>query len=218
MTGIVATAAARIILLPGAFSTAGDFATARFGEALAERGLDVDLLVIDLALTSVTDRSILGRLRAGPLRDARAAGCESVWLGGVSLGAFVALALAERFPGEVDGLCLIAPYLGTRMVSAEIARAGGLARWPCATVGEEDEERRIWKFLRTSNVRRPPIHLGYGRGDRFADSQGLLAAVLPADSVDVIDGSHDWPTWRTLWERFLDQWPAHAPASLRSRL
>ena len=214
---MTAGATARIVLLPGAFTTAGDFTTEGFAAALNERQLEVELIVTDLGLTSVTDRSILERLRAGPLRAARAAGCESVWLAGVSLGAFVALVLAERFPGEVDGLCLIAPYLGTRIVTGEIARAGGLARWQPATAGEEDEERRLWSFLRAPNARRPPIHLGYGRGDRFADSQDLLAAALPAGSVDVIDGSHDWPTWRTLWERFLDQWPARAAAAARSR-
>ena len=208
--------AARIVLLPGAFTTAGEFATARFAEAVSERGLPIDLVITDLELTSVTDRSILERLRAGPLKVARAAGCESVWLAGVSLGAFVALVLAERFPGEVDGLCLIAPYLGTRIVSSEIVRAGGLARWQPALADAADEERRVWNYLRTPSGRRPPIHLGFGRSDRFADSQSLLATVLPADCVDVIDGGHDWPTWLTLWERFLARWPAHAPVANES--
>ena len=207
MTGIGA-AASRIVLLPGAFTSAGDFVTESFAEAVSERGLGIDLIVTDLELTSVTDRSILERLRSGPLRAARAAGCESVWLAGVSLGAFVALVLAERFPGEVDGLCLIAPYLGTRIVTGEIARAGGLARWRPADT--DDEERRVWNFLRTQGARRPVIHLGFGRDDRFADSQRLLATALPAGSVDVIDGAHDWPTWRTLWQRFLDRWPVRA--------
>jgi len=211
---MTAGAAARIVLLPGAFTTAGDFATGRFAEAVSERGLRVDLIVTDLELTSVTDRSILERLRSGPLRAARAAGCESVWLAGVSLGAFVALVLAERYPGEVDGVCLIAPYLGTRIVTSEIVRAGGLSRWRPAAADAEDEERRVWNFLRTASARRPQIHLGYGRSDRFADSQSLLATVLPAASVDVIDGAHDWPTWRTLWQRFLGRWPAGAPASV----
>jgi len=211
MTGIAA--AARIVLLPGAFATAGDFATARFAEAVSQRGLDVELVATELKLKSVTDRSMLARLREGPLRAARAAGCESVWLAGVSLGAFVALVLAEQFPGEVDGLCLIAPYLGTRLVTSEIVRAGGLACWRPPTVEADDEERRVWNFVRSDSSARPPIHLGYGRDDRFADSQALLAAVLPAASVDVIEGTHDWPTWRTLWERFLDRWPGLAPAS-----
>jgi len=211
--------AVRIVLVPGAFSSAGDFATAGFADALSERRLDVELVVTDLELGSVTDRSSIERLRAGPLRAAREAGCESVWLAGVSLGAFVALALAERHPFEADGLCLIAPYLGTRIVAGEIARAGGLARWHAATIeaDEDDEERRIWRFLAPHAAPRPAIHLGYGRADRFADSQRLLAAVLPADSVDLIDGAHDWPTWRALWERFLDRWPVRAPRVGRSR-
>jgi hypothetical protein len=32
----------------------------------------------------------------------------------------------------------------------------------------------------------------------------LLAQSLPADSVAIIDGGHDWPTWTRLWENFLD--------------
>jgi hypothetical protein len=31
-----------------------------------------------------------------------------------------------------------------------------------------------------------------------------LAAALPADSVDVIDGGHEWSAWARLWENFLD--------------
>lgn len=206
-------AAARIVLLPGAFTTAGDFATAGFADAVRVRDLDIDVVISDLELKSVTDRSMLARLREGPLRAARAAGYGHVWLAGVSLGAFVALVMAEQFPGEVDGLCLIAPYLGTRIVSGEIARAGGLERWRPMTGAGDDEERRVWALLRDRSPRRPPIHLGYGRDDRFADSQALLAAVLPPGSVDVIDGTHDWPTWRTLWDRFLDRWPRRAGAA-----
>ena len=50
-----------------------------------------------------------------------------------------------------------------------------------------------------------PIHLGLGRQDRFADRHALLAAVLPAGDVDWVSGGHDWPTWRRLWDNFLDQ-------------
>jgi len=32
----------------------------------------------------------------------------------------------------------------------------------------------------------------------------LLAAALPPSSVDIVPGGHDWPTWRALWDRFLD--------------
>jgi enterochelin esterase-like enzyme len=31
-----------------------------------------------------------------------------------------------------------------------------------------------------------------------------MAAALRPDDVDVVPGGHDWPTWRRLWDRFLD--------------
>jgi hypothetical protein len=31
-----------------------------------------------------------------------------------------------------------------------------------------------------------------------------LAAALPAGSVDVVAGGHEWRTWNLLWENFLD--------------
>jgi pimeloyl-ACP methyl ester carboxylesterase len=201
-------ATARIVLLPGAYTRADDFAAAGFAEAVRDRHLAIELVAADLEFSSMTDRSMLQRLRSGPLHDARAAGCPSVWLAGVSLGGFVALAFAERFPGEVDGICLIAPYLGTRIVTREIDEAGGLARWQPAAVAEDDEERRIWRFIQSTRHERPVLYLGYGREDRFADSQRLLADALPPASVDVVDGGHDWPAWRRVWARFLDKWAA----------
>jgi pimeloyl-ACP methyl ester carboxylesterase len=198
----------RILLLPGAFEVAADLRAAGFAAALAERGIDADLELAELEFSNLTDRSMLERLRAGPIQAARRAGCASVWLAGVSLGGFMAISLAERFAGAVDGLCLIAPYLGTRLTSAAIARAGGLARWVPTADDGDDEDCRLWQFLKSSPPRRPPIYLGFGREDRFADSQRLLAAALPADSVDVVDGRHDRATWRVVWDRFLERFAA----------
>ncbi len=197
-------------MLPGAFNTASDFAAARFAEAVSERGLALDLVFAELGFEHVADRSIVQRLSAGPLREARDAGCESVWLGGVSLGAYVALGFAECRPGEVDGLCLLAPYLGTRLVTGELRQAGGVERWDPGVVAAHDEERRLWAFIRSGLPAQLDVWLGYGRGDRFADSQALLARTLPTAAVDCIDGAHDWATWRTLWGHFLDRWPARA--------
>jgi pimeloyl-ACP methyl ester carboxylesterase len=199
----------RILLLPGALDTAAQFHAAGFAEAVRERRLPVDLVVAEFEFRDMTDRSMLERLREGPLADARRTGCANIWLAGVSFGGFLAIAYAERFPGEVAGLCLIAPYLGTRLTSGEIARAGGLAHWAPAADATEDEDRRLWNFLRVAPARRCPVYLGYGRDDRFADSHRLLAAALPDGAVDVVDGGHDWTAWRAVWDRFLDRWPAY---------
>ena len=55
-------------------------------------------------------------------------GCRSIWLAGISLGGFIALDYAADLSRrDWDGLCLLAPYLGNRMLIDEIAGAAGLA-------------------------------------------------------------------------------------------
>jgi pimeloyl-ACP methyl ester carboxylesterase len=200
-------ATARILLLPGARESGDGFARAGFHDAVRERRLAIELEYCELEFDHVTDRSMLDRLRSGPVATARAAGYEAVWLAGVSLGGFMALCYAEQYPGEVNGVCLIAPYLGSRIISREIGLAGGVALWSPGEVAAEDEDRRIWRFIKSRRGIQPPLYLGYGRDDRFADSQQLLAVALPPGSVDVVSGAHSWPAWRQIWNHFLDKWP-----------
>jgi pimeloyl-ACP methyl ester carboxylesterase len=198
-----AAASTRMVWLPGAYHGAQDFLAAGFAEAVRTRRIALDLDFVDLELAHVADRSALQRLRSDLVLPARAAGA-SVWLGGISLGGLFALSYAASYPGELDGLCLLAPYLGNRMLTAEIAAARGLAAWQPGELAETDEERRIWRYIKGRRAHSRPLYLGFGQGDRFAAAHALLAATLPADSVDVIAGGHEWSTWSRLWENFLD--------------
>jgi pimeloyl-ACP methyl ester carboxylesterase len=192
-----------MVWLPGATHAAQDFLTAGFAEAVRARRLALDLIFVDLELQHVSDRSALQRLRSDIVLPARAAGV-SIWLCGISLGGLFALDYAASFPDELDGICLLAPYLGNRILAAEIAEAPGVAAWQPGVLAETDEERRIWRYIKTRRADSRPLYLGFGRGDRFSEAHELLAATLPADAVDVIAGGHDWFTWFRLWENFLD--------------
>jgi len=197
------------LLLPGAYSTPEDFLREGFASAVRERRLPVDLVFVELELQHLTDRTLLRRLQQEIILPARASGCRSIWLGGISLGGFIALAYAARFAQEIDGVCLLAPYLGNHIVIGEIERADGLDGWTPDDLAEDDDERRIWQFIkeqrnRTSPRPAPRLHLGFGSEDRFADSHRLMAAALGSGSVDVVSGGHEWPAWRRLWENFLD--------------
>jgi pimeloyl-ACP methyl ester carboxylesterase len=189
--------------LPGAYHAAQDFSAAGFGEAVRARRLHLDLIFVDLEMTHVGDRSPLELLRSKIVLPARAAGI-SIWLNGISLGGLFALDYAATYPGEIDGMCLLAPYLGNRILTSEIAQAPGLAAWQPGVLAETDVERRIWSHLKSRRSDSGALYLGFGRGDRFSAAHELLAATLPADGVDVIPGGHDWPTWSRLWENFLD--------------
>jgi pimeloyl-ACP methyl ester carboxylesterase len=192
-----------MVWLPGAYHAARDFLAAGFAEAVHARQIALDLEFVDMELAHVGDRSALQRLRSDIVLPARAAGV-SIWLGGISLGGLFALDYAASHPDELDGLCLLAPYLGNRMLTAEIVEAPGLAAWQPGELAETDEERRIWRYIKSRRGDSRPLYLGFGRGDRFAAAHELLAATLPAGSVDVLAGGHEWSTWSRLWENFLD--------------
>jgi pimeloyl-ACP methyl ester carboxylesterase len=193
----------RVLMLPGAFSAPSDFVQQGFVRAVRERELEVDLVFAELRLEALADQSAFPGLLEDIVLPMRAPG-SALWIGGISLGGYLALGCAERYPGEFAGLCLFAPYLGSHLVTDEISRAQGLEGWHAGEVLDEDDERRIWRFIGTLRTGSMAVHLGLGRDDRFARRHALLSAELPAASVDIVPGGHDWPTWRRLWDRFLD--------------
>jgi pimeloyl-ACP methyl ester carboxylesterase len=194
----------RVLMLPAAYTGPEDFLREGFVKAVRDRRLPLDLAFVELKLEHITDRSILRRLRHEIVLPARALGCRSVWLGGISLGGYVAIAYAERYRQEIDGLCLLAPYLGNHMVTGEIERANGVRDWTPGELAADDDERRIWRFIKEQGEHPLPLHLGFGCEDRFAASHRMMADALAAQNVNVVPGGHDWAAWRRLWDNFLD--------------
>jgi len=188
--------------------------SAGFDSRVRERALPIDLTFVDVDSSHLDDRRPFYQLKHEIVLPARAMGYRSIWMAGISLGGFIALDYAASNPGDLDGVCLLAPYLGSRILIREIAAASGLAAWAAGPCAESDEERRIWRFIqalhplaRRTDARpwyRPSLYLGYGREDRFSDAHRLMAEALPARAVDVVPGGHDFTTWTVLWENFLD--------------
>lgn len=199
-----AIAATRVLLLPGAYNGPEDFVQADFVTEVRRRALPLDLVMAEINLQHLTDRTILRRIRHELVLPARAQGCRSIWICGISLGGFIALAYADRYVGEIDGLCLLAPYLGNQIVTGEIARAQGLASWQPGELAADDDERRVWRFIQSHRSQPTSLHLGYGEQDRFAASHRMMAAALESANVQVVPGGHDWSAWRPLWSRFLE--------------
>jgi pimeloyl-ACP methyl ester carboxylesterase len=196
--------AARIVLLPGAYHELEQFRRAGFDQALRDRALAAELILAAPERSHLNDRGWLARLRTEVIGPARERG-GALWLGGISLGGFMALRFAAEGADRLDGLCLLAPYLGSRIVAAEVAAHAALASWQPDARGDDDDDRRIWRFIQgLGTAAAPRVFLGYGSEDRFADSQRLLAGALPASSTRVIPGGHDWPVWRRLWDQFLE--------------
>ena len=194
-----------LVLLPGAYSAPEEFETAGFIDAARQAGVAADITIVDAHLGYFADKSVLQRLREDVVLPARARGVRQVWLVGISLGGFGALGYALRHPADITGVVALAPYLGRRTVLRDIVAGGGPAVWRNTAVpeGPDDLETGVWQWLSAPQPASPPVWLGYGRDDRFADSHRLLSGVLPAGHVDSVPGGHDWPPWRALWDRWL---------------
>lgn len=186
----------RLVMVPGAHFRPGDFAAHGIADSLRHRG--VEPIEADLPGQAYLDGDVAHRLHAlcPPGR---------FWMLGISLGALGAVLLAQAHPGRVAGLILIAPFLGSRGLVAEVLEAGGLDAWQAGTSGEHDFERRMMAGLKAGLPGN--LSLGYGAQDRFAPASHLLARRLPPQRVVALPGGHDWPTWEALWSRLLESTP-----------
>jgi pimeloyl-ACP methyl ester carboxylesterase len=198
-----------LVLLPGANMEISELRREGFVAAVRQRRLAVDVAIADANLNYVFDGSMLKRVRDDVVGAARAQGYRRIWLAGISLGGFVAMGYALKHPGEIEGLMLMAPYLGRRQVMQDIVQAGGPAAWRQTAQPRQadDIDHELWMWLSGPRTDAPPIWLGYGREDRFAPGHALLASLLPAERVQVVPGGHDWPPWRALWAQWLQDGP-----------
>jgi hypothetical protein len=210
-----------LVMLPGAYSTPEDFVREGFVQAVRERGVALDIWLVDAHLAYYRNRSILERLRADVLGPARAQGYRQVWLLGISVGAFGAIGLAQSPGADIAGMVMLGPYLGEPRVTGAVRAAGGLRDWtaPAIAGSDDDPDFAAWRWLQgyaRTPPQRPPLFLGYGQDDRFAADQALLAAALPPEHVRTEPGGHDWPAWRPLWRRALERLPFPVDAACRA--
>lgn len=193
-----------IILLPGANHLPEDFVAQGFVTAVRERQLDIDLVMPELAFEQIADQTALRDFHDTVMQPYAALGYPTIWIAGISIGGYVAIAYAHHYPGQVQGLMLLAPYPGNRMTTGEIALAGGVEAWMPDTIPDDDTERGNWYWLK-HYAETSEIYLGYGEDDRFAGGIAMMAQVLPDKHVDKIPGGHVWPVWQQLWHQFLDK-------------
>jgi Serine aminopeptidase, S33 len=200
-----------MVLLPGAYMTPQELQDEGFVQAVRQRKLAVDVLIADAHMGYVYDGSMLQRLHSDVIAPARAQGYQRIWFMGISLGGYVGMGYALRNPGVIEGLVLLAPYLGRRPLVQAVAAAGGPARWRQNAQPRDniDIDHELWMWLsdpqRHAAGALPQLHLGYGLQDRFAEGHALLASSMPVSRVSTAPGGHDWPPWRTLWAQWLDQ-------------
>lgn len=195
-------APALLVMLPGALMTPQQMVDAGLFAAVQARRRELDVMLPDLHAQSGNDQDALRALETQCLAPARR-GYEHIWLGGISRGGHLALSYLANSNSPVHGVCLLAPYPGSRITQNTIARAGGMHRWQATPAQLHDPEFRVWQWLQNPTW---PAHvfMGYGADDRFADGMQLLASHMQGGAVQIVPGGHGWMAWSHLWARFLD--------------
>lgn len=189
-----------IVLLPGRRDSPEDFVRHDFSGIAARAGAHADLVAVDAHMGYYYRKTIVDRLREDVIAPARKR-YDRIWLAGISLGGTGSILYTDEHPGDVDGIVLLAPFLGEKEVIDEVAAAGGLRGWKAPeSLGPDDFQRRMWSWLKRSEGK-VPLYLGFGTRDGFARANGLLGDALPPERVFTVDGGHDWKAWRSLWEK-----------------
>jgi len=196
-----------VLLLPSISGKGSHYETNGFIEAVREKGFEADLKILDVNPVLYFHGRIIELVKTELVDPAKASGYEKIILVGTSLGGHGALLYIAQHPEDVDGVVVLAPFLGGGHVAEAIEKAGGLKRWEDCPALEWAYPCNMWKLLKdyvSDPHNQSTIILGYGTEDGFAKHNSLLADELPPRNVFKVAGGHDWVTWKHLWIEVLE--------------
>lgn len=198
-----------VIFLRGRGGSHEDFASEGFINDIKIRKLPFDMAAPNAHFGYYFGETLIPRLKADIIEPAKEKGYETFWLVGVSMGGLGALMYTRQYPKDVEGVCLISPFLGYDKIIREIADAGGVRKWdPGEYDPNKDWQRMFWHWLKQcadGEKPLPRLYLGYGAEDSYATAQGLLGDFLPRDHVFTTSGGHTPKTMKKVWRIFLEK-------------
>lgn len=202
-----ATARTLLVMLPGRYGTANQFMAEGFVDMVLTAGYSLDVVTAEAHIGYYENKTVIERLRQDIILPAKARGYKRIWILGVSMGGLGAIWYDRTHPGDVDGLILLAPYLGDKQIVDEVEAAGGMRGWHQEEQDKGLFQKEIWGLTKGYEDQRTTagrLFLGYGLQDSFARSNSLLAREIPAGQVATLPGSHNWSTWRLLLTKLLE--------------
>lgn len=198
-----------VVVLPGRADDVAALARSGMTEAIQAAWPDADVLLAGLMLGYYLEGQAPERLHRELIEPARARGYREIWLAGASMGGMGVLLYERAFPGQVDGLILLAPFIGNRPILREIQQAGGIANWnpgPPQTISADNWQHELWRHLQgwsrePEQARR--VWLAYGDRDRLRRAMPVLEPLLPPEQILVPAGGHTWTVWAPATEDVL---------------
>ncbi len=205
-----------IVFLPGAREVPADLVKEGFVKAVRDRHIQADMKILDSHRAYFSKLEIVDRLREEVMIPARKQGYSQIWFTGISLGGFGTLIygasqskIKNADPQHMyDGFFVMAPYMGEKRVWEPIQTVG-LANWKAPADGDFNTD--LWRWLSGYNnadkSKLPQAYIGYGTEDFLAPPNRVFGSILTKDRHLQEPGKHDWPPWKTLWAKWLDNAP-----------
>jgi pimeloyl-ACP methyl ester carboxylesterase len=190
-----------VVMLPGRGDDLGGLQKRDTAQIIQQEWPDADVILVGLTMPFYTSGVASRRLHDEVMAPLKGRGYKQIWLAGISLGGMGTLLYDHDYPGEVDGMLLLSPYLGKDDVQREIRDAGGLAKWnpgPEQPVGPNNFTRELWRSIKQwsdNPSRRNSVWLAYGDKERLREPIELMSPQLPADHVLMLPGHHNWKLW-----------------------
>lgn len=199
-----------IVLLHGKGGKASDFEKAGFIQSVRDKGLLVDMIAVNGHLGYYFKRNLIERLRNDIIKPALSRGYKHIWLVGVSVGGLGTLLYSMTYPEEIDGILLMAPFMGNSGSIEMIVKSGGVSQWNPDTARIKQWQKELWNYIKevtSGSDTKPVIYLAYGTNDNYGPTSGVLEEVIPPERVLKSKGGHNWRSWAPLWSDFLDVAP-----------
>jgi len=195
-----------IVLMPGFGDGPRHYVKHGFVDTVRAANPAFDVVAVNAHFGYYRNFSVVDRLHEDiiePLRERY----DAIWLVGISMGGLGAAIYTMSYPDNVDGMILLAPFMGSEEVVEEVMSAGSLGRWtpPDLSTIEDDRDRRyyeLWTFYQgyvTDPGRKPGLYLGFGDQDHLRGPNAFVAEVLKPEQSLVLSGGHKWRVWKPLF-------------------
>ena len=201
-----------VVMLPGFGDGPQDFIDSGFVASVRDASSNLDVVAVNAHWGYYRDYTVVERLRQDVIQPALER-YDHIWLVGISMGGFGAAAYAQTYPQHVEGLILLAPFMGSQEVVEQVLAAGALADWvsPDLTVIEDVRERRffeLWQFYQgyaAAPDREPRLYIGFGDQDHLRPPNQHVASVLDAQQSLMLAGGHKWTVWKPLFRELSER-------------
>lgn len=209
---VVSSERTLIVVLPGFGVDADSVRKNQIPEALQTHWPEADVLLTNATFAYYSRGALAKRLHEDVIQPARAQGYQNIWLAGGSMGGTGVLFYEYTYPGELNGLVMMAPWLGSSDILKEVELAGGILQWNPGPVPEKVDgdnfEREMWRTVKSWTLNPAlgqRVWLICGTDDRLLEPSRLLAPALPAGHYLEIPGGHDWDTFQNATRRIVEQ-------------